>query len=148
MDLKSEIDLFFTEFSAVESCGVGEALRSLSADQAFVERSEKILDNHARFTLLKRMASVRNVPPEVLSELEGADLQAAELRAKRDALARTLSSIRNEVDDRAPPGTRGRQRRVGTDVWIPTLGEIAKCRTSTAQLQATLQAITRQVASS
>lgn len=145
MDLKHEIDLFFSEFSAVESSAVGEALRSLSADHAFVERSEKILDVHARFTLLKRMASVRNVSPEVLCELEGADLQAAELREKRDALTRTLSSIRNDAAEGAASGAR-RPRRRGTDVWIPTPGEIAKCRTSTAKLHATLQAITRQVA--
>jgi hypothetical protein len=142
VDLKSEIDLFFTEFSAVESQGVGAALRSLSADREFVEQSEKILDHDARFTLLKRMASVRNMPPEVLSDLEGADLRAAELREKRDELARTLSSIGTES------GRPSRNRRVRTDVWIPTMAEIEKCRTSTATLQATLQSITRLVASS
>jgi len=133
VDLKSEIDRFVTEFSEVESQCVGEALRSLAADRAFVEQSEKILDHHARFTLLRRMASVRNLSPEVLSELDGADVRAAELREKRDALARTLSSIDND--------------RLAADVWIPTIAEIEKCRVSTATLQATLRAITRQVAS-
>ncbi len=132
MDLKSEIDRFVTEFSAVESHCVGEALRSLSADRDFVERSERILDHHARFTLLRRMASVRNLSPEVLSELADADARAAELREKRDELTRTLSSIDND--------------RVTTDVWIPTIAEIEMCRVGTATLQATLEAVTRQVA--
>jgi hypothetical protein len=134
VDLKSEIDRFVTEFSEVESHCVGEALRSLSADRDFVERSERILDHHARFTLLRRMASVRNLSPDVLSELDGADLRAAELREKRDELARTLSSIEDA--------------RMAPDVWIPTIAEIEKCRMSTATLQATLEAITRQVARS
>jgi hypothetical protein len=132
VDLKSEIDRFVTEFSAVESHCVGEALRSLSADRDFVERSERILDHHARFTLLRRMASVRNLSPEVLSELADADARAAELREKRDELTRTLSSIDND--------------RVTTDVWIPTIAEIEMCRVGTATLQATLEAVTRQVA--
>ncbi len=132
MDLKSEIDRFVTEFSAVESHCVGEALRSLSADRDFVERSERILDHHARFTLLRRMASVRNLSPEVLSELADADARAADLREKRDELTRTLSSIDND--------------RVTTDVWIPTIAEIEMCRVGTATLQATLEAVTRQVA--
>ncbi len=146
MDLKSEIDRFVTEFSEVESHCVGEALRSLSADRNFVEQSEKILDHHARFTLLRRMASVRNLSPEVLSELDGADVRAAELREKRDELARTLSSIgtdRNQDD----PALARRGGRLATDVWIPTIAEIEKCRVSTATLQATLRAITRQVTS-
>ncbi len=146
MDLKSEIDRFVTEFSEVESHCVGEALRSLSADRDFVEQSEKILDHHARFTLLRRMASVRNLSPEVLSELEGADVRAAELREKRDELARTLSSIDNDRQHDGPAPAR-RSRRVATDVWIPTIAEIEKCLVSTATLQATLRAITRQVAS-
>jgi hypothetical protein len=132
VDLKSEIDRFVTEFSAVESHCVGEALRSLSADRDFVERSERILDHHARFTLLRRMASVRNLSPEVLSELADADARAADLREKRDELTRTLSSIDND--------------RVTTDVWIPTIAEIEMCRVGTATLQATLEAVTRQVA--
>jgi len=144
MDLKSEIDRFVTEFSEVESHGVGEALRSLSADQEFVERSEKILDHHARFTLLRRMASVRNLAPEVLFELAGADVRAAELREKRDELTRTLSSIDDDRYD-GDPAQRRSSRRAATDVWIPTIAEIEKCRTSTATLQATLRAITRQV---
>ena len=135
MDLKSEIDLFFAEFSHVESHGLGAALRSMSADRAFVEQSEKILDHDSRFTLLKRMACVRNVSPDLLCELEDADLRAAQLREKRDELARTLGSI-----DGAPPS------RAARDVWIPTRAEIESCRTSTARLQRTLQAITRQVA--
>lgn len=144
MDLKREIDLFFSEFSKVESHCVSEALRSIAPDQAFVDRSEKFLDHDARFTLLKRMASVRNVSVQVLSELEGADLRATELREKRDALARTLSSIGNTAA-RTEPETRGARSRDAA-VWIPTIAEIERCRTSTAQLRATLQAFTRQVA--
>jgi hypothetical protein len=144
VDLKSEIDRFVTEFSEVESDGVGEALRSLSADPEFVARSEKILNHHARFTLLRRMASVRNLAPEVLSELAGADVRAADLREKRDALARTLSSI-DGAHCHGDPVQRRASRRAATDVWIPTIAEIEKCRTSTATLQATLRAITRQV---
>jgi len=146
VDLKSEIDRFVTEFSEVESHGVGEALRSLSADRDFVEQSEKILDHHARFTLLRRMASVRNLSPEVLSELDSADVRAAELREKRDELTRTLSSIDHDGHHDDPALAR-RGRRVAADVWIPTIAEIEKCRVSTATLQATLRAITRQVAS-
>lgn len=146
MDLKSEIDQFFSEFSEVESRGVGQALRSMSADDAFVERAEKLLDHDARFTLLKRMASVRNVSAELLSELEVADLRAAELREKRDELARTLSTIGQNARPEAKPRRAGEVRRTATDVWIPTIGEIEQCRTSTAKLQATLQSIARQVA--
>jgi hypothetical protein len=149
VDLKSEIDLFFSELSEIESHCVGQALRSMSADPAFVEQSERILDHDARFTLLKRMASVRKVSPEVLSQLEGADLRAAELREKRDELARTLSSISNDADLRGgSAGLRRPHRRNSIDVWIPTLGEIETCRAKTAKLQATLQAITRQVGDS
>jgi len=144
VDLKSEIDLFFSEFSKVESHCVSEALRSMAPDEAFVDRSEKFLDHDARFTLLKRMASVRNVSVEVLSELEGADLRAAELRGKRDALARTLSSI-DDAAARTEPEARGPKSRAATAVWVPTIAEIERCRTSTAQLKETLQAFTRQV---
>jgi hypothetical protein len=144
MDLKREIDLFFSEFSKVESHCVSEALRSMAPDEAFVDRSEKFLDHDARFTLLKRMASVRNVSVQVLSELEGADLRATELREKRDALARTLSSI-GDTAARTPREARGVKSRDAA-VWVPTIAEIERCRTSTAQLRATLQAFTRQVA--
>jgi hypothetical protein len=144
MDLKQEIDLFFSEFSAVESQCVGEALRSMAPDQAFVERSEKMLDHHARFTLLKRMASVRNVSVEALTALEAADLRAAELREKRDALTHTLSSLTKPQPDSAPAARR-LGKRTTIEVWVPTIDEIERCRTSTAKLQATLQAFTRQI---
>ena len=144
MDLKREIDLFFSELSAVESQCVGAALRSMAPDQAFVERSEKMLDHHARFKLLKRMASVRNVSVEVFTALEAADLRAAELREKRDELTRTLSAITSTSLDAAPASRRS-GRRTSIDVWVPTIAEIERCRKSTAKLQATLQAFTRQI---
>jgi hypothetical protein len=145
MDIKCEVELFVAEFSDVESHWVGLAMRSLTNDRAFVERSEKILAGEARFTLLKRLALVRNVRTDILSEVESAKGGAAKLREKRDALAVTLEMVKKGRLLPEAPWQEVYAMPLGKEVWWPTAPEIKQCRAGTAKLQATLQTISNQI---
>jgi hypothetical protein len=158
LELKSAIDLFVAEFAAAEMYFASTALRSLSDDPAFVEHSEKMLEPAARFTLIKRMALVRNVDPGVIEQIETANVRAEKLREKRDAVARTMhvleSKLESEKDPRDRAGSNDARRvksRTGRaqpiDVWVPTAAEIEQCLVGTATLRASLVSIADQVAS-
>lgn len=153
LDLKTATELFIAEFSVFEKHFVGAALRSLSSDMAFVGHAEKLLNLEARLTLLKRMAIVRQVDPELILQLEDVQLRAANLREKRDELSQVLDLL--AAHKCAPRLDRPLHPQDDIDLdggfvprphraWVPTVGEIDECRKVTSKLQATLGSIAAQ----
>ncbi|HEY2464390.1 MAG TPA: hypothetical protein VGI32_10030 [Steroidobacteraceae bacterium] len=152
LDLKTAIELFVAEFSVFEKHFVGVALRSLSSDMSFVGHAERLLDLEARLTLLKRMAIVRRVDPELIVQLEDVQLRAANLREKRDELSQVLDLL--AADKRASRVNRNRTAQDDCDfdgivprphrAWVPTVGEIDECRKVTNRLQTKLGSIAAQ----
>jgi hypothetical protein len=152
LDDTGSITSFITEFSAFENHSVGSALRSLSKNDAFAARAEKLLDLDARLKLVKRMAFVRNLDASACAQIEHINVQAAQLAAKRDELIHT-SRVAAELGKRdalqplsdVPVGQSRIEREVLKNAWRPTLAEIDQCLNETKQIQGSLTAIIESV---
>jgi hypothetical protein len=138
MDLKSALQQFIVELTATESAFSDTAMRALSHDASFVEHSVKILNPTARFTLVKRMAHVRRIDPELIRRLEAEDARADQLREKRTAAWHLLERLAGRADGEAVEMAR--------EPWVPTEAEIDRCLRSTAELRASLMSLAHQVA--
>jgi hypothetical protein len=156
MELKTSIDLFIAEFLALETHFVRLALQSLSDDAEFVEHTEKLLDLEARLKLLKRMALVRKLDPELIGQLDCINSSACQLREKRDVLdqhVRTTESNLGQDHSQAVCAVESRaihalpigELTEASSGWVPTIEEINECRQDTTKLQASLQSLAEHV---
>jgi hypothetical protein len=104
-----DIGAFFVEFSRFEVKSVRTALRALSKDSAFVDKSEKLLNLDARLKLLERLALARAVPATLLRELKDVTARARKLRERRDAVAAYLAAATGLKPDAAPASDYARE---------------------------------------
>ena len=126
MPLKAALGSFLNEFNKFETLGVRAALRSLSRDAEFADRSEKLLDLEARLTLLNRIAFSRNVAPQVIADLDDLLSRARKLRPLRDKIARMPLSVADTS-------------------WIPPAEQLQQFTNEVVQLNGSLCAISDQV---
>jgi hypothetical protein len=155
LDLIAATEHFVREFAVFEKHFVGLALRSLSNDASFVEHVELLLGLEGRLTLLKRMAIVQQMDPDLIAQLEDIQLRARSLLEKRDELAQALNLV--AADKRGsllphPPLEDAPERnfaiaRRPQRVWVPTMGEIDECRKGTNRLQSSLGSIATHLSS-
>lgn len=92
MPLDAAIGSFFVEFSKFDMTVLSGALRSISKDDALVERADERMNLDARLTLLRRMAFARALPSPVMKDLEAVLSRARRLRKHRDAVAANLTA--------------------------------------------------------
>ncbi len=131
------------------------ALRSLSNDVSFVERTEALLDLEARLKLLKRMACVRNLDSSLIAKLDGLSVQARNLRDKRDELSRfgliaidegnATSEVVGKIEGESIRPTATARQEALRNRWLPTMAEIDECSSGTTSLQSILRLVTEQV---
>ena len=145
MSLGDAIYQFFQEFNRFETQSVGMAFRSLSSDQALIDRAQSHLPLNARLTLLRRLAMARDPNAGAVSQLDAVIKASEHLVKKKDELSRNAVAEYVGASRKALAHNELQAGKVPAPlrVWVPTSMEIEDCNVEMNKLQLTLHAVSQ-----